>query len=369
MAKTKATYGLSPQTSLRTIAAPDLPYRPQVPKNFSPDIGLIGCGGITEQHLNAYTKAGLRVVALCDVDRAKAEARRKTYYPKAAVYTEYRDLIKHTGIEVVDVATHPHGRPEIIRAAIRAGKHVLSQKPFVLDLNEGARLADLADAKGVRLAVNQNGRWAPHFAYMREAVKAGCIGDVNTVDFTLHWDHNWVVNTVFNNERHLLLYDFAIHWFDMAAVFFTGRKAIQVYASIARSRSQRPAPPLIGHAVVEFEDGVATLGLNGDTPLGQEDRTDVAGTLGLLRSVGPSLSKQAVSMYSSRGIASPRLKGTWFPDGFHGAMAELLNSIAENRQPLHHARANLDSLALCFAAVASADRGRAIRAGTVKRLK
>jgi predicted dehydrogenase len=44
---------------------------------------------------------------------------------------------------------------------LRAKKHVLSQKPFVLDLDTGARLADLADEMGVKFAVNQNGRWAP----------------------------------------------------------------------------------------------------------------------------------------------------------------------------------------------------------------
>src|SRR5690606_10122984 len=117
------------------------------------------------------------------------------------------------------------------------GKHVLSQKPFVVDLNEGARLADFADAQGIKIAVNQNGRWAPHFAYMREAIRAGIIGSVNTAVFTLNWDHNWVVNTPFNNVRHLMLYDFAIHWFDMAAAFFAGRPPRTVYASALVSKS------------------------------------------------------------------------------------------------------------------------------------
>ena len=52
----------------------------------------------------------------------------------------------------------------MIETALAAGKHVLSQKPFVLDLDDGTRLADLADESGVVLAVNQNGRWAPHLS-------------------------------------------------------------------------------------------------------------------------------------------------------------------------------------------------------------
>ena len=66
--------------------------------------------------------------------------------------------------------------------------------------------------------------------------------------------------------------------------------------------------------------------------------------------------------------ARPRLKGAWFPDGFHGTMAELLSAIDEKREPANSARSNLPSLALCFAAVASAERGEPARPGSVRQL-
>ena len=72
---------------------------------------------------------------------------------------------------MLDIATHPPDRVPLIKAALNARKHVLSQKPFVLDFDTGEKLADLADKKGVKLAVNQNGRWAPHFSYIRHAVQ------------------------------------------------------------------------------------------------------------------------------------------------------------------------------------------------------
>ena len=72
-------------------------------------------------------------------------------------------------------------RVGLIEAALRAGKHVLSQKPFVLDLEVGKRLAALAAERGLHLAVNQNGRWAPHFRYALQAVRAGLIGPVASV--------------------------------------------------------------------------------------------------------------------------------------------------------------------------------------------
>ncbi|GAK59866.1 probable NADH-dependent dehydrogenase related protein [Candidatus Vecturithrix granuli] len=63
------------------------------------------------------------------------------------------------------------------------------------------------------------------------------------------------------------------------------------------------------------------------------------------------------------GLASPALEGVWFPDGFHGAMAELLCAIEE-----HSARNNLRSLALCFAALQSAEQHEPVIPGTVHKL-
>ena len=78
MAKKKTDYGLAVQSATRAMKAPELPYRPRDPKKYRPAIALIACGGITEQHLKAYKAAAYNVVALCDADRAKAEAEMTT---------------------------------------------------------------------------------------------------------------------------------------------------------------------------------------------------------------------------------------------------------------------------------------------------
>ena len=118
-----------------------LPYQPRDPRHYRPAIGLIACGGITHHHLTAYRAAGYNVVALCDLVLSRAKSRRDQFYPDAQVYRDYRKLLRRDDIEVVDIATHPRERVAIIRDALRAGKHVLSQKPFVLDLDVGQRLA------------------------------------------------------------------------------------------------------------------------------------------------------------------------------------------------------------------------------------
>jgi len=356
------TYGVSTERTAGVIPAPDLPYGPPQPKNpYLHPIGVIGCGGITQSHLQAYRNGGFQVAALCDHTRAKAEKRREEFYPEASVSTDYRELLDRPDIAVLDITTHPEGRSDLIEAALRAGKHVLSQKPFVLDLETGHRLCTLARDLGLKLAVNQNGRWAPHFSWMRQAIAAGLIGELATVDFQVHWDHHWILGTAFETVNHLVLYDFAIHWFDIAALLFgENRLPLRIYAAAQRSSHQRARPPFLAHAAVEFPNGQATFSFNAACAFGQEDRTTAAGSLGTIRSTGPGLTQQQVSLHTAAGIAHPRLGGCWFPDGFQGAMGELLCAIEERREPLNSAAANLRSLRLCFAAIESAERGTAV---------
>lgn len=345
-------YGLSkPQTAVR-ITAPELPYQPQEPKYYRPAIGLIGCGGISAQHLNAYRHAGYRITALCDRNEHKAVVQRDEFFPKAEVLTDFRDLLALDEIEVVDITTHPANRVELIEAALLAGKHVLSQKPFVTDLEVGKRLVLLADKRNLKLAVNQNGRWAPHFSYIRQAIAAGLIGEVQSVSFTLHWDHGWIVGTEFEKIEHLLLSDFGIHWFDMAVCFFGERRWRKVTAGATTAIGQQAKVPMLAQAMIEFDGGQASLVFNANVIHGQEDRTVVAGTKGTIVSRGPSLSEQSIALFTAEGCAEVELAGTWFREGFHGAMAELLCAIEEGREPSNNARDNLRSLELCFAAIA-----------------
>jgi predicted dehydrogenase len=367
--KKSETYGLSKNNALRKIAAPRLDYFPPVPKKYRPRIGLIGCGGISQQHLTAYRKSGWNVVALCDINEAAAIKRRDEFYPKAEIYLDHRDMLKKARLDVVDIATHPDVRAPQIRNALLAGCHVLSQKPFVLDLNEGRKLVELADRKGLRLAVNQNGRWAPYFSYMRRAVQAGLVGDVQTVDVRINWDHTWTKGTAFEKVHHLILYDFAIHWFDIVTCFFGERKAKRVFASAVKAMGQEIVPPFLAHVAVEYPNGLATFSFNAHSKFGGNESTTLVGSAGTIQCEGPCCQCTNIKLFTAKGIAAPALKGNWFPDGFRGSMGELLCAIEQKREPENSARNNLKSLELCFAALDSADTGQPRIPGKVRSAK
>ncbi len=188
-------YGLSPTKEIVEIDSPEVDYRPATPRSYRPKIAMIGTGGISEFHLKAYRKCGYEVVAFASRTRSKAEAKRDEFFPGAEVYDDYHAILEREDIEVLDITPHPADRLPIVKEALKAGKHVLSQKPFVLDLSEGEALVQIAEENGVKLAVNQNGRWAPHFSYLRNAVAGGIIGRVTSLDFNLQWDQTWIKGT------------------------------------------------------------------------------------------------------------------------------------------------------------------------------
>jgi predicted dehydrogenase len=184
----------------------------------------------------------------------------------------------------------------------------------------------------------------------------------------VHWDHNWVCGTQFESVRHLILYDFAIHWFDMLNCFMGSREPKSVFASFTRSATQDARPALLAQAVVQYEGAQASLVFDGDTRYGPSDTTYVTGSRGTLSSHGVDLNQQSVSLTLAGGEFRPQLSGRWFSDGFHGTMGELLCAVEEGREPENGAADNLRSLALCFAAVASAERGEPVAPGSVERL-
>ena len=183
---------------------------------------------------------------------------------------------------------------------------------------------------------------------------------MTSIDFSLQWDQSWVKGIPsFEEMDHLILFDFAVHWFDIASCLMTGRNPQKVYASAVRHSGQLYKPPALASAVIDYPDAQVRMSFNAHCALGEEDVTTVVGTKGTLRSRGPGLNDQPMmEVHLEEGSVTVPLEGSWFESGFQGTMGELLCAIEEEREPGHGARDNLRSLELCFAALKSADSGQ-----------
>lgn len=327
-------------------------------------IGVLGCGWVAGMQLEAYAAAGFNVVALGDHTLERAAGYRDRFYPDAAVYVSDRELLAHPGLQVVDIATHVQGRPTIVEAALNAGKHVLSQKPFVEDLRTGAALVDAARAADRVLAVNQNGRWAPHFGTMLGCVDAGVIGTVTSADFFVAWPHDLGVASkpAFAEMEDLILYDFGAHWFDIL-----GRLApegpVEVNAMVARRPGQAVVAPTQASATLRSEGFLGSLGFRAAERFAEVGTYRISGTRGVITHSGRSLGGDEVVVTTDEGEARISIDADWFSNGMTGTMRELLAAISATRTPSHAAETSMRGLELCFAAVRSATDGVPVTAG------
>lgn len=95
-------------------------------------------------------------------------------------------LLADPDIDLVVVATPNHLHAPIAREALKAGKHVVVDKPFVVDLADGEALIELAHARGRVLSVFHNRRWDGDFLTVEKLVEGGTLGDIMLAEF--HWD-------------------------------------------------------------------------------------------------------------------------------------------------------------------------------------
>ena len=150
-------------------------------------VGLIGCGGISRAHVPGYRElrdAG-EVVAVADVDRARAEERAREL-GCGSVYADYQEVLARSDVDAVDICLPHFLHAPVALAAIAAGKHVLVEKPIAVRLDEAEAMVSAADRAGVILQVGHNERFEPQYQTMKEVLKERALGQV----FSVRADHN-----------------------------------------------------------------------------------------------------------------------------------------------------------------------------------
>lgn len=112
-------------------------------------VGIIGCGNISTTYLSlAPLFKGLKMLACADINRNAAELRAEEYGVKAQTVEE---LLANDELDVIVNLTIPATHFSVSKAILEAGKHVYSEKPLVLSLEEGEELRALAKAKNLAI--------------------------------------------------------------------------------------------------------------------------------------------------------------------------------------------------------------------------
>ncbi len=140
-------------------------------------IGLIGCGGIAlANHVPGIALSPVaRITALCDADGAVLN-RASEQTGVSSKTSRYEELLAMDSVDAVIIATPNLFHAPIALAAIKAGKHVLCEKPIAMNAPEAAAMCDEARKAGVRHMTAFTYRFVPAMRYMAHLLSTGAIG-------------------------------------------------------------------------------------------------------------------------------------------------------------------------------------------------
>ncbi len=193
-------------------------------------LGIIGFGGMGKWHAENAPRAGVEVVAACDIVPEKAaEAEQKGL----RAYRSADELLVDPDVNTVVLTVPNHLHKEMAILAARAGKHVIAEKPAALNAAELDEMEKACREAGVCFTVHQNRRWDRDMLIVKEAFDSGLLGNIFTIESKLHSGNGYM------HEWHLypecgggMIYDWGVHLIDQILFMMPEAKIVSLYADI-----------------------------------------------------------------------------------------------------------------------------------------
>ena len=201
--------------------------------------GVIGCGFFAANHLAAWEQLdGVRIVAVCDRDSAKAKR------DGAKSYTDAAAMLAGEKLDFVDIITTVESHRPLVELCASHRVPVICQKPFALDMGDAQAMVDACEKAGVPLMVHENFRWQSPLMAVQDVLESGEIGEPTYARIQFRHAFDIYANQPYlKTEKRLAIMDLGIHVLDVAR-FYLGE------ATRLHCRTQRVNPEVAGEDCV-----------------------------------------------------------------------------------------------------------------------
>lgn len=339
-------------------------------------IGIIGCGGIARvRHAPEYqANSNCKLVAFYNHSREKAERMAEQY--GGVCCNDVEELLS-MGLNVVSICTSNDSHAKLTIQALKAGCHVLCEKPMALTLTECKSMVEAAKKNHRKLMIANNQRFTPAHQKAKELVKNGAIGKI--LSFETKFIHRgpdmWTGNSnpwFYDKEKAGLgaLGDLGVHKIDVIH-HILGEPIVSVQAALKTLDKRYPDGNLINvednaWCIMETASGVTGSLYAGWTCYGNERNSFVVyGTEGILRCYDDL--QYALIIERKEHIEYCKLGGIQNNDdqkaGFvenTGVVREFTDSILEEREPVSNGDEGLQTMRVLFAAIEAGKIGKKV---------
>jgi predicted dehydrogenase len=318
-------------------------------------VGLLGGGGIADQHLRGYRAHADRIGVTAVADPATAERRAAAL--GARPFADFAALIAEADVDAVDVCLPHHLHRDAVVAAADAGKHVLCEKPLCLTAGEAAEVREAVAAAGITLMCAHNQLFLPAVAEAKAVLAAGTLGrvyEVRTTDsFFNAFDSanmGWRANAATSGGGELI--DTGYHP-TYLLLHLAGGAPVEVTAMLATHRLTFMEGEDSAQLLVRFDNGVVgqlTTSWAYD-PAPVTERFSAVGERGALHSDGTSLTVALRDGATTTRAFNP-------VDQFAAEIGHFADCLAHGRRPLHTEHEGIEALGIILAAYESARERR-----------
>ena len=339
-------------------------------------IGIIGCGKIAQvRHIPEYAAhENAEIVGYYDKIPKRAEAMAAKYGGR--VYESFGALLNDSAIQAVSVCVANHLHAQMTMDALRAGKHVLCEKPMATTMRDSEAMVALAECTGKKLVIGHNQLLTPAHKRAKEAIDQGLIGEILTFRTTFghQGPETWSIDpgpgTWFFKKRAAVLgamADLGVHKTYLIQ-YLTGKKIVEVTSKFAtlhkRDASEMPIEVEDNAlCIYQMEDGIMGTMTASWTYYGAEDNSTVIyGTKGIMRiydgadhSIIVNLKDGEAIYYDLESIQTNERQTK------SGVIDEFIECILEDKETELSGRKALDTMRAVFAAVESGEKQRTIR--------
>ncbi|MEM1213864.1 MAG: Gfo/Idh/MocA family oxidoreductase [Planctomycetota bacterium] len=178
-------------------------------------VGVIGYGGafnMGKAHMDGMKRAGMTPFAVCELDPARLEVA-TTDFPGIETYDSLDAMLKHSDVDLITHITPHNLHYPLAAKCVKAGKHVVTEKPFVVTTAEADKLIALAEKHDVMVSTYHNRHWDGHILRaVDQIVDKGRIGDVFRAE--LHMGGYGAPRAWWRTSRSIsggILYDWGVH--------------------------------------------------------------------------------------------------------------------------------------------------------------
>lgn len=148
---------------------------------------IIGCGRIAQRHAEHINNNG-KLIAVCDVVKEKADELAKKY--DATAYTDVQEMLTKEKPDLVSICS-PNGlHAQHTIAALRAGFHVLCEKPMAISVFDCGEMIKEAEKANKRLFIVKQNRFNPPIAALKKVIEEGKLGKILSVQLNCFWNRN-----------------------------------------------------------------------------------------------------------------------------------------------------------------------------------